>query len=192
MSARRWAVLAIASLLSANAATAAPQPACQLTAADKAANRTMSFDDFDQKGVAPSTWRALEVAGCHGLAAEAADDYLANGPAQTPGHKSDILFHEAQSLAMLGDNVTAARLVSAAIPAGREIAPSLDWTAYLVGTRAFLVKDRVTLDAAVQEMAREQGYLNRLDGGILAGQSRCFDKPYKEAYTLCRPPDPPK
>jgi hypothetical protein len=160
---------------------------CRLTPDDKAANAKLSFDDFDQKGVTPSTWRKLEEAGCHLLAAEAADDYLAKGPVQTANHKSDTLFHEAQSLAFAGDDVNAARLVAAAIPPGRDTHGDLDWTSYLVGTWAFLVKDKPALDAAAAKMATEPGDPNRLDGGILLGLSRCFDKPYPAAYDTCRP-----
>ncbi|MGN6514387.1 MAG: hypothetical protein ACTHLR_00940 [Rhizomicrobium sp.] len=160
---------------------------CKLTADQKDANAKLSFDDFDQKGTLPSTWRALMNANCPGRAAEAADDYLVNGPAQTPEHKSDILFHEAQALAIMGDNAQASRLVSAAIPPDRAMHGDLDWTTYLVGTWAFLVKDRATLDAAAGKMATEPSDSNRLDGAVLRGLQQCFEKDYDTAYNDCRP-----
>jgi hypothetical protein len=160
---------------------------CHLTPEDKAANAKLSFDDFDQKGALSSTWRALMHANCPGRAAEAADDYLINGPALTPDQKSDVLFHEAQSLAIMGDNAQASRLVSAAIPADRSDHGDLDWTTYLEGTWAFLVKDRATLDAATSKMMVEQGDANRVDTNVLRGLQMCFDKDYDTAYNDCRP-----
>lgn len=160
---------------------------CHLTPEEKIANARLGFDAFDQQGTTPSTWRALMKANCPGRAAEAADDYLVNGPPQTPEHKSDILFHEAQALAIMGDNAQASRLVSAAIPPDRASHGDLDWTAYLVGTWAFLVKDRATLNAATAKMMAEPGADNRIDGNVLRGLQACFDKDYDTAYNACRP-----
>lgn len=160
---------------------------CKLTPEEKAANAKLSFDDFDQTGTLPSTWRALMNRDCPGRAAEAADDYLVNGPPQTPEHKSDILFHEAQALAIMGDNAQASRLVSAAIPPDRSGHGDLDWTTYLEGTWAFLVKDRATLDAAMAKMMAEPGETNRVDANVLRGLQMCFDKDYDTAYNDCRP-----
>ena len=150
---------------------------CVLTPADKAANRRLTFDQFDQKGATPSTWRRLEEAGCHAQALEAVDDYLANGPAQPADIKSDILFHEAQTLAMMGREAEAAHLVAAAIPADRAHDARLDWTTYLIGTWAFLAKDRSRLEDAVARMSSEPGPANRIDGDVLRGLLACFDKP---------------
>jgi len=79
--------------------------------------------------------------------------------------------------------------VSAAIPPDRSMHGDLDWTTYLVGTWAFLVKDRATLDAASSKMAAEPGDANRLDGAVLRGLQACFDKDYDTAYNDCRPKD---
>jgi hypothetical protein len=160
---------------------------CKLTVEDKIANAQLSFDDFDQKGTSPSTWRALMNRDCPGGAAEAADDYLVNGPPQTPEHKSDILFHEAQSLAIMGDNAQASRLVAAAIMPDRSNHTDLDWTTYLIGTWAFLVNNRATLDAATAKLAKEPGDGNRINANVLRGLSDCFDKDYDTAYNKCRP-----
>lgn len=172
---------------SATAAFADDGHVCHLTPEEKIANAKLSFEDFDQKGTTSSTWRALMQANCPGRAAEAADDYLVNGPPQTPEHKSDILFHEAQALAIMGDNAQASRIVSAAIPADRGMHGELDWTTYLVGTWAFLVKDRTTLDAATTKMMAEPGEDNRINGNVLRGLQACFDKDYDTAYNDCRP-----
>jgi hypothetical protein len=174
-------------LASAAAAHADDGHFCHLTPDDKMANAKLSFDDFDQKGTLSSTWRALMQANCPGRAAEAADDYLVNGPVLTPDQKSDVLFHEAQALAIMGDNAQASRLVSAAIPPDRSGHGDLDWTTYLEGTWAFLVKDRATLDAAANKMMVEPGDTNRIDANVLRGLQTCFDKDYDTAYNMCRP-----
>src|SRR3569833_1664049 len=89
-------------LVCAGAGTAfANEAKCALTPAKKTANARLSFDDFDQKGVTPSTWRALEVAGCRKQAVEAAQDYLVNGKPETAGAKSIILFHIGLLLAIV-------------------------------------------------------------------------------------------
>jgi hypothetical protein len=160
---------------------------CKLTAEDKAANAGLSFDEFDQQGTTPSTWRALMNRGCPGRAAEAADDYLVNGPPQTPEHKSDILFHEAQALAIMGDNAQASRLVAAAIMPDRANHSDLDWTAYLVGTWGFLVNNRGALDIATDKLSGEPGEGNRINANVLRGLQACFDKSYNDAYNACRP-----
>lgn len=160
---------------------------CTLSAADKAANAKLSFDDFDQKGAVASTWRQLEQRGCHMRAAEAADDYLVNGPPLTPAHKSDVLFHEAQSLAIAGRNLEAARLVAAAVPPDHAGHGDLDWNAYLRGTWGFLAKDRSVLDDAIARMSGEPGEANRIDANVLRGLAMCFDRSYEEAYNKCRP-----
>ena len=176
-----------AALLCASGALADDGHYCKLTAEDKAANAKLGFEDFDQKGSTPSTWRALMPRNCPGIAAEAADDYLVNGPALTPDQKSDVLFHEAQALAIMGDNAQASRLVAAAIMPDRGTHGDLDWTTYLTGTWAFLVNNRTALDAAAAKLGAEPGEGNRIDAAVLRGLRTCFDKDYDTAYNECRP-----
>ena len=176
----------ILSLLFANAAFA-DEAKCHLTVEEKAANSKLSFDEFDQKGITPSTWRKLENAGCHAQAVEAAEDYLVNGPPQTDGIKSDILFHIAQSTAMAGDNNRAALIVAAARPADHSSHGDLDWPAYLTGTWAFLTKNKSLLDASLTKMADEPVNSNKVDADVLRGLQKCFDKSYVVAYDDCRP-----
>lgn len=163
------------------------QSACHLTAADKAANAQLSFDDFDQKGVTPSTWRRLEEAGCHAEALEAAEDYLVNGPAITASEKQVVQFHIAQTLALMGRNEEAARMVAIAMSPDHGNRGDLDWNTYLVGTWAFLKRDRARLEAAVTRLTAEPGDGNRMNAGAIRGLLNCFDKPYSESYaTACR------
>jgi hypothetical protein len=174
---------------SASAALADDGHRCKLTADEKVENAKLSFEDFDQTGATPSTWRALMNRNCPGRAAEAADDYLVNGPPQTPEHKSDLLFHEAQALAIMGDNAQASRLVAAAIMPDRGMRADLDWTTYLTGTWAFLVNNRGALDAAAGKLSSEPGDGNRINANVLRGLQACFDKDYDTAYNDCRPKD---
>jgi len=160
---------------------------CRLSASEKMQNARLTFDDFDQKGTTSTTWRQLDSRGCHAVAAEAAEDYLINGPVLTASHKEDVLFHEAQSLALADKNSQAAQLVAAAIPADRVNHGDLDWTTYLVGTWAFLVNDKVLLDASANKMSVESGPENAIDAAVLRGLARCFNRPYRIAYGSCRP-----
>jgi hypothetical protein len=160
---------------------------CRLSADDKMQNAHLSFDDFDQKGVTSTTWRQLDNRGCHAVAAKAAEDYLINGPALTAAHKEDILFHEAQSLAFVDKNAQAAQLVAAAIPKDRANHGDLDWITYLVGTWAFLVKDKSLLDSSATKMSAEPGAENAIDANVLRGLAKCFNRSYRVAYASCRP-----
>jgi hypothetical protein len=169
------------------AAHATDATKCFLSAADKSANARLSFDEFDQKGVTNSTWRQLEDRGCHALTVEAAEDYLVEGPVLTLAHKEDVLFHEAQSLAFLGDTAQAAHFVAAAIPPDRSNHGDLDWTTYLIGTWAFLVREKPLLDASAGKMSLEPGEDNAIDGAVLRGLAKCFNRSYRIAYTVCRP-----
>jgi len=186
------ALVAGAVLLCASGGTAlAADATCTLTPADKTANRLLTFQQFDQDGITPATWRRLQEAGCGAQALDAVDDYLANGPPQTPNHKSIILFHEAQTLGLMGREAEAARMVAAAIPPDRVAGGDPDWTTYLIGTWAFFTKDRAGLEQAEAAMAAEPGDGNRLDTNVLRGLLTCFDKPYAQADLLtCRPHAP--
>lgn len=172
--------------LKAQKTASADASACALTEADKVLNRTLDWSTFDQDGAQPKTWRGLEQSGCHLAAAEAAADYLANGPMpQSERWQSTSRFHMAQSLAFAGRNDEAAKVVATArrlLPVG-----GLDWNTYVSGTFAFLVKDKAGLLSAQQRLATSVGLGDRTNNGVLLGLIHCFDKPYKLAYDLkCR------
>jgi len=174
-------------LLSCAWSSAVAAPNCDLTLADKAANAKLSFDEFDQKGVTASTWRKLEEGGCHAQAVEAAEDYLVNGPALEADQKQDVLFHIGQSFAFWGREAEAAHFVAAAIPPDRGGHGELDWTTYLVGTWAFLAKDKPLLEVSAAKLSAEKGDGNVMDSAVLRGLAKCFARPYKIAYVSCRP-----
>lgn len=157
------------------------QPGCALTTADRAANAGLSFEDFDQKGTLPSTFRALSERGCAREAAEAAEDYLLNGPARTDYQQRIITWHMAQSLALAGEERQAAQLMAGTrVPTGNN--ENLDWNSYLKASWAFLVKDRPTFDAAAAQLAESSRAPDRINSSFVAGLGRCWAKPYRLAY----------
>jgi hypothetical protein len=180
-------VLAFALLLSAGPPGGEIEPACHLTAADKAANAQLSFDDFDQKGVTPVTWRRLSNRGCHALAVEAAEDYLVHAHFRTASEQRDVMFHIGQSLGMSGKYDAAALMVAGAKAPAAESSGDLDWNTYVDGTWAFLKRDKAALARAREILLAEPGKGNEINGAALAGLLACFDKPYEVAYgSACR------
>jgi hypothetical protein len=180
----RWGILcaALTGLTIASAAMGGDKPACTLTAADKAANALLSYDDFDQKGSLPSSWRALSNARCDLLAAEAAEDYMLHHEGLTQGLRLNLLFHEGQSLAMAGEERIAAKLVAAAKDLEQKPDDPFDWNTYVEGSWAFLVKNRPALDAAAARLSAAKGKENAINARVLRGLQACFAHPYREAY----------
>lgn len=164
-----------------------PKAACQITAADKASNAQMSFEDFDQKGVSPSTWRQLSDRGCYAAAVEAAEAYLVRARFTKASEQRDVMFHIAQSLGMVGKYDEAALMVAGSKTPVSSPAGDLDWNTYLNGTWAFFKRDKAMLAEARQTLVSEQGHGNQINGAVLTGLLRCFDKPYRAAYqAACR------
>jgi hypothetical protein len=180
-------VLAFALLLPAGASSGDIEPACHLTAADKAANAQLSFDDFDQKGVSPVTWRRLSTRGCHLLAVESAEDYLVHAHFRTASEQRVLMFHIGQSLGMIGKYDAAAMMVAGTKTPTSESSGDLDWNTYVDGTWAFLKRDKAALARAREILVAETGKGNEINGAVLTGLLNCFDQPYEAAYgTACR------
>ncbi len=175
---------ALASLSALGALPA--QETCALTATDKAANAKLSFDDFDQKGTLPSTFRALSERGCAREAAEAAEDYLLNGPARTDYQQRVIVWHMAQEFALAGDERQAAQLIAGTrVPTGNN--ENLDWNNYVKASWAFLAKNRRAFDVAAAQLALSSRASDRTNSAIVNGMGRCWAKPYRQAYNAnCR------
>lgn len=165
-----------------SASTSVPSPSsCVITAADKAANAALSFDDFDQKGTLPSTFRALSERDCAREAAEAAEDYLLNGPARTDSQQRVLIWHMAQGLALVGEERQAAQLmVGTRVPKGNN--ENLDWNSYLQASWAFLVKNRPAFDAAAAQLASSPRAPDSNNSRFVAALGRCWAKPYRIAY----------
>lgn len=162
-------------------ATLSAQPTCASSTTDKAANAALSFDDFDQKGTLPSTFRALSERGCAREAAEAAEDYLLNGPARTDYQQRIIVWHMAQGLALAGDERQAAQLMAGTrVPIGNN--DNLDWNNYVKASWAFLTKNRSAFDAAAAQLAGSSRAADRNNSTFVTGMGRCWAKPYRLAY----------
>jgi hypothetical protein len=163
---------------------AQPAPAdCALTPEGLALNRTLGFADFDQRGVAPSTARALDERGCESEAARATEDYLLFGPQVTEYQKNVLSWHLAQYLASAGREGEAAHVIATTRRAPTEEADGFDWNTYIVGTWSFLVKDRAGLDQAVATLGAGPGVRNSMNTKVLRRLQKCFDRSYNDAYT---------
>jgi hypothetical protein len=174
--------LAFALLLPAAAQTPDFAPACSITSADKAANAQLSFDDFDQKGVSPTTWRRLSNRGCDAVAVEAAEDYLAHAHFKVAQEQRDVMFHIGQSLGTIGRYDEAALMVAGSKAPAAEPTGELDWNIYVDGTWAFFKRDKAALTQAQQALVAKPGKGNQLNGSVLTGLLNCFDRPYGVAY----------
>ena len=170
-------------LLALGLAPASPN-SCSLTAEDKAANAKLSWDDFDQKGTLPSTGRKLMERGCFETAADAWADYMINGPVAAPPEQRVMLWHLGQSLASAGDEKSAARVMAATRRADAPPPQSgpLKWNEYVLGTWAFLTKDRALLERMRDSVLAGPGPGNRMNGNVLAAMTRCFDRPYAQVF----------
>jgi hypothetical protein len=179
--------LGLAAVTVSAAAPKAKAPAnCVLTQTDKIKNRALSWVDFDQGALVPTNWHSLEERGCHLVAAEAAADYLANGPMpESERWHTTTRFHMAQSLALGGRHLEASKIAATArchVPVG-----NMDWNSYLSGTYAFLAGDKTQLVTTQKRLAASSSSSDFTNNGVLIGLTHCFNQPYKIAYDLkCR------
>ena len=174
------AILLFAAATGADAGRAA----CVLRPEDLAANAALSFDSFDQTGTLASTARKLGERGCWKEAAAATADYLIRGPVPTPGHQRILLFHLGQQLALAGEEPEAAAFIAATRDPDDKRPRELDWNDYVIGTWAFLTKERTLLRKSRDAVLAGPSEGDRINGGILAALERCFGQPYKVAYNM--------
>ena len=185
-------VFTILSLSLNFAATAVAAESCELTEADRAANANLSFDDFDQRGTTPTTSRKLGERECYAEAARASEHYLLFGPLLDQHQRTVVTWHMGQYLALNGDEETAARILAATRRQPVNADDTLDWNTYVIGTWAFLTKDRNLLRTASQKLSSAPGVGNTMNARVLQGLEACFEKPYRDAYgtTACMPAKP--
>lgn len=155
---------------------------CALTPDHLAANRTLSFESFDQAGVTPWTARKLGERECYVEAARASEDYLLHGPELTERQRQVVSWHLGQYLASSGAELEAARVMATTIRREEMTPDNFDWNTYVLGTHAFLTKDRAAMDAAVTALSAQEGMRNQINARALRRLQSCFDKPYREAY----------
>jgi len=155
---------------------------CALTPEHLAANRTLSFESFDQRGVTPWTARKLGERGCDAEAARASEDYLLHGPELTERQRQVVSWHLGQYLASSGAELEAARVMATTMRNEEMTPDNFDWNTYVLGTHAFLTKDRAAMDAAVERLSAQEGMRNQINARALRRLQSCFDRPYREAY----------
>jgi hypothetical protein len=155
---------------------------CSLSPADKEANRVLSFAEFDQQGATPVTARQLGNRNCNAEAASATEDYLLFGPTVTEYERNVLTWHMAQFLGLDGREAEAARLIASSRRGPSEEPDGFDWNTYVIGTWAFLVKDRPALDQASATLAAAPGVRNSMNGRVLRRLQKCFTLSYREAY----------
>ena len=153
-----------------------------MSADDLAANRLLDYASFDQSGTRPSTARKLSDAGCFEQAIAAGSDYLIHGPLLTDPQRNNVRWHLAQHLGMAGRDAEAALMMSGSRRGVDPNRPTFDWDAYVIGSYAFLVKDRATLDDMSERLAASGQRGNQLNGLVLRRFQKCFGEPYRVAY----------
>lgn len=157
-------------------------PGCAISSEDKARNALLSFAEFDQTGTTLSTARALADRGCFAQAAEAGEDYLARVQLTSEREQTSVVFHIAQNLAMAGEADRAASTVVAAKRVTRPAQGDFDWNSYVVGTWAFLKRDRATLTEHYDRLNAGTSHGDRINARVLRGLLECFDRRYVTAY----------
>lgn len=162
-------------------ASSPPSQACKLTQADMAANARLTFQEFDQQGVQPSTARSLGERACYAEAAAASEHYLVHGPILTDYQRNVVRWHLGQYLANAGMERDAARIVATTRREADPDRPDFDWNSYVVGTWAFLTKDRILLDTTYGQLRAKPGHADQTNARVLGRLSRCFRRPYREA-----------
>jgi hypothetical protein len=165
---------------------------------DRAAMLALDSERFDQDMA--GGWRAVEMAGCEGEAADLIRDWRAAHRSEDP-----ILFwHEGQLRATIGQSEAAVALFERA---RKPQAPDESWAAYVDGSIAFLRDDRAGLEvargrlAALPPPANFNPVITGPDGKPILGSDgkpllrhwppnlkvldrlrRCWGQPYKIAY----------
>jgi len=169
----------IAALLLATAATS-----CALTQDDLATNTKLTFAKFDQQLDVPSSARSLASRGCYAAAVQAYRHYLLFGPVGSDFERNVMRFHMGQYLADDGREQEAATIIAATRREIDPTRPTFDWNTYVIGTYAFLIKDRPLLDQMVATLSRSNQFGNRMNAWVLRRFQRCPNQPYRVAYGI--------
>lgn len=147
------------------------------------------FLSFDQDFA--GGWRELENKGCELTAAMLIDTYLVDSPEELKTVlREDLYFHAGQLYAMVGLRKLAVRRFFRSLNLHEATDVDLAWNTYVFATIAFLQGDRdefahQRLLLASAKPTRE----NKINLGVVDGLAKCFEKPYREAYsTTCRAP----
>ena len=140
--------------------------------------------DQDMRG----GWRVYGYQECYSDAAKLLDAYARRNPDMPM--VASIRWHQVQMLAYAGD--TPGTLTALAeVKRLNDLRPTSDagWTAYVLGTEAFVRGDKAALEkqvTAIHAAADQKGpgeFPARINGNVLKGLLKCFGQPYKVAYT---------
>lgn len=140
----------------------------------------MPYREFDQSA---SGWRKLDS--CYAESAKLIGRYIKKQESE----QRTLRWHLAQTLALSGEN---ARAVEEALkslnPDEAKQHPTFSWNAYVQATVEFLRNDRAAFEVQyeVHRKAAEKYPENKANLDVLTGLSKCFGKPYIEAYSTCR------
>ena len=163
--------------------------------------RLMALDQpaFDQDMT--GGWRALAMAGCDSAAADLIRDWRAAHTGADMPNPGILFWHEGQLRANAGQTAAAIALFDRSRKTAAEDA-GFGWNLYVDGSIAFLRRDRAGFDMARATLAvlpRPAGFDPRGPDGkpvtvrwpmnlnVLDGFRRCWNRPYKEAYTCATP-----
>lgn len=168
-----------------------PAPSPQSCAYDRAAMLALDSDAFDRD--VGGGWRKLSDVGCDAAAADLIHDWRV-------AHKLEdgvLYWHEGQMRANAGQTTQAVALFELARkPPERDA--KFGWNLYVDGSVAFLRRDRAALEAAHTKLAalpKPAGFDPvgpdgkpiaiqwPLNLNVLDGFRRCWDRPYKQAYS---------
>ncbi|MDR7333192.1 hypothetical protein [Roseateles asaccharophilus] len=140
----------------------------------------LTYWEFDQT---ESGWRKL--GSCHLEASQLLARYVKKQEAELRG----VRWHLAQTLAMIGENARAAEeAINSLNPDEAKQHPTFSWNTYVQATVAFLRQDRAAFDVQYEahRLAAAKHPENQINLDVLTGLSKCFDRPYIEAYGSCR------
>ncbi len=145
---------------------------------------TSAFDQ-DQSG----GWRVYVQKGCFLQAAMLIDAYVANRPAKmTVTDRRNLSFHAGQLYAMAGLKSIGAGRILGSLNMQEKPDSDLAWNTYVLATAAFLHGDKQELvDQRARLAVARPTDGNKINLGVVDGLVSCFDKPYNEAYSKCRP-----
>lgn len=184
----RIAAAILVALICAHPA-AAQDTRCNVSDTGRNIAQTLDWEAFDQTGGAPGSFRNLANAGCHREALVAYDNWLRHGPGYPDGRARGIgTFHRGQMYAMLGDNETAAELISRSLrEPGPEDPAAQVWNIYVGGVLAWFRGDRQAIREAMTGLRGFDTPFAQRQVGVLAGLRECIGESYRVAMSRrCR------
>lgn len=140
----------------------------------------MPYREFDQS---ESGWRKLDS--CYAESAKLIGRYVKK-------HESEqrtLRWHLAQTLALSGENTRAVEEALKSLnPDEAKQHSTFSWNTYVQATVEFLRNDRAAFDVHYEAHRKvtEKYPENKTNLDVLTGLSKCFGKPYIEAYGSCR------